>query len=251
LPTGIQNITASYTGDSKFLRTISQPLTQTVVQTKTTIAISSSAQRLVSGQPITLTAVVSQTGPRTEWNLSSVAVAFLDGEHPLAGNIVFTVAKGTLIATMLVTGLSPGSHKITASYSGGLNSVSRRSDPIQLTVFHAATTCVLSIAEAAVRSGQVVTLTAKVSSVGTSKRFLATLQEPETVRFFDGAERIVGTVVYHVIGGNLIATLTTSQLAPGLHKFKAVYLGDADFLASKSSVANLTIKQTTAALAAP
>jgi uncharacterized repeat protein (TIGR03803 family) len=110
---GSQIITATYSGDSKFLGSTSSQLTQ-VVKLSTDIVLITSPNPSVVGQQVTLGVSV--------WNPQSLGiptgtVTFYDGSTSLA--TVPLNSSGN--AGYQTSSLSAGSHSLTASYSGDNN----------------------------------------------------------------------------------------------------------------------------------
>jgi hypothetical protein len=66
LPAGTYNLTATYTGDAKYLTSTSGPLSQTVSLGITTTSLTASTNSSTYGQSVTLTATVSPTVPNDE-----------------------------------------------------------------------------------------------------------------------------------------------------------------------------------------
>jgi hypothetical protein len=109
LGAGDHAITASYRGDDTFA-TSSGTLTQTVNKITTTTTIASPGNPSIAGAPVTYTATVS---PAPDGG----TVAFTDAGTPIPGCGAVTVTS-TGTATCQVAYTSPGSHPITAAYSG-------------------------------------------------------------------------------------------------------------------------------------
>ena len=112
LTAGTHSISASYSGDSTFAATRSMALTQIV--TGIAIALTSSADPSLSGQSVTFTAAVSPVPAGT--GTPTGTVTFLDGTTTLGTQ---TIGNGSTAFTASI--LSPGTHLITASYSGDSN----------------------------------------------------------------------------------------------------------------------------------
>src|SRR5215471_7650047 len=88
-----------------------------LTQTKTATTLSSSASPSVAGQPVTYTATVS---PASGTATPTGTVAFTDNGTTIAG-CGARAMDSTGKATCPVTYTSPGSHPITATYSGDSN----------------------------------------------------------------------------------------------------------------------------------
>jgi hypothetical protein len=193
-------------------------LTVTPAGTSTTLT-SSSPGGAAYGQPITFTATVIPS-------VATGAVQFMDGASAL-GNPV-QLANG--LAAIVTASLIPGTHSITAVYSGNPNYAPSTSGAISQVVSRAISTITLtSNGQPRQSGGQTVyvtilnspaTFTAAVTSDGAG-----------SVQFFDG-QASLGT--QGLSGGS--ASLTISSLTTGNHTIIAVYSGDTLFLPSTSAV---------------
>jgi WD40 repeat protein len=127
LSVGDHTITATYSGDGNFNGSTSAKFTQTVSQLETTTNLTSSAQQVVVGDPVTLTATVTATGPGADVPTGTVTF-FIDGkaQDPVA------LTDGT--ATLTVTTLTEGDHMITAAYSGDAANLGSSSAAVTLSV---------------------------------------------------------------------------------------------------------------------
>jgi hypothetical protein len=187
----------------------------TLPQIPTTTTLTASPSPAAYGQLVTLTATVS--GGATG------SVTFKDGAA--------TLGSGTLtagVATLNTSSLSVGGHTLTAVYCGSPADSGSTSIPYLLTVTQATSVTTLTASPSPAAYGQLVTLTATVTSGATG-----------TVTFKDGATPIgSGTVTAGT------ATLNTSSLSVGAHSLTAVYSGDGNFIAS-SGTASLTVNMAT------
>jgi hypothetical protein len=112
LGVGTHTVTGHYSGDANYGSSTSAPVTVTVNQAASTIAVTSSTNPSFAGQSVTLTANVTRTGPAP------------------TGNVIFT-SGSTALGTIPVSGgsaayttssfISVGTQTITASYSGDIN----------------------------------------------------------------------------------------------------------------------------------
>ena len=114
LGVGMHTITANFTGTDGWLNS-AQSLTQTVNRGPTTTTIATSPGTAVVGQSVTFTAAVSPIAPGVGTPTGSVAF-YVDGAQ--VGNSALEVVNGVPTAIFLDAGLSAGSHKIMAAYSG-------------------------------------------------------------------------------------------------------------------------------------
>jgi probable HAF family extracellular repeat protein len=185
----------------------------------TPTSLTASANSAVFGQPVNFTATVGSCP--TGSMMPTGTVTFSDGSTVL-GSI--PVSSGT--AVFSTSGLSVGSHSITASYGGDASFGATTSAPLTETVSQAPTTTSLGASPNPANLGQLVTLTAMVAPVAPGAG-----TPTGTVTFLDGTTTL-GT---GVLDGTATATLTTSTLALGIHILTASYGGDANFLTSTST----------------
>ena len=102
-------VTATYSGDTNNKGSVSGTLTQTVIGIRTTTFLQSSLSPSQSGQAVTLTAIVeSQDGSPPGF------ITFYDGSNAL-GTASLDVQG---LAGFLTTQLQPGTHSLTAKFSG-------------------------------------------------------------------------------------------------------------------------------------
>lgn len=222
---GSHSITAVYSGDANFLTGTSAPSTQTVMQASSTTTVTSSLDPITYDKLVTFTATVkSSTTIKSTGN-----VMFHDGAAALGSGKLN--ASGS--ATFSTTALDAGRHSITANYTGDTNFLASSSAILTETVEHADST-------AAVASSL------NPSTYGKSVKFTATVRSSTnvkptgTVTFKNGT----ATLGMGALKAGGTATFSTSSLSAGRHSIMAVYLGNADFLASTSEILTQTVKRT-------
>jgi alpha-tubulin suppressor-like RCC1 family protein len=207
------SITAVYAGDANRTGVTSPVLAHSVINKAATTTVVTSAPAPSSfGQVVTLTATVSSAGA-----IPGGTVSFSDSVNGALGTGTLSVGG---VATLSTSALSVGRHTITATYSGNATFLASTGTRSQ-TVNKGATTTVVTSAPAPSSFGQVVTLTATVSS--------ACAIPGGTVSFSDSVNGALGTVTLNAGGA---ATLSTSALSVGVHTITATYSGNATFLAS-------------------
>jgi hypothetical protein len=208
LASGDHQFTVVYSGDgndgssaSSLLQTVNQGVAEAVLR-----ATPSPAS---AGQNVLLAATLSSP-------LATGTVTFLDGSTTLGSAPVHDGAAQIFVST-----LAPGSHLLTAQYSGDANFPPTMSGGVtQVVMAASATTLTLTSSANPAAYGRVVTLTATISPLtGTGK-----------VTFYDGA-KVLGTQSI-VTGG---AVLATALMASGAHSITAFYGGDASNAASTST----------------
>jgi hypothetical protein len=110
LPVGVDNITASYNGDSSNTSSVSAVLPQTVNQDQITMTLSSSPNPSTAGKSVKFTATLTSNG-----KIPTGSVVFsYNGSQIGTG----TIAGTTGVATFSTTTLPSGSDQVTATYSG-------------------------------------------------------------------------------------------------------------------------------------
>jgi hypothetical protein len=182
----------------------------------TTTSLASSRNPSQAGQAVTLTARVSSSR-----GTPSGTVQLLDGSTLLRAA---SLSRGT--ATFTISGLSVGSHALTAHYVG--QSAYRAStSKIVAQVVQGATTSTstaLTSSPNPSAAGQTVALTARVSAANGSA-------PSGSVQFFDGSASL-GSAALSV--GT--ASLSVSNLSAGSHSLTASYAGNSIYAGSTSAV---------------
>lgn len=236
LAVGTHVITASYSGDTYYSTSSSNPLSQ-VIQEQVTVTLSSSSPNNTStfGATVIFTADVAISGGITP----SGAVSFYNGGTYLGSGTL----SGAGLATFSTASLPVGGNSITASFTD-VNNVTGTSSPLTQTVEQQTTATVLSSANPSI-FGSPVTFTASVVASGS-------VTPTGTVTFFDGTTPI-GTGTLAASGtATGMASLQTSRLSAGTHTISISYGGDADNFSSTSAglIQTVNIASTTTALAA-
>ncbi len=121
LTAGKHSIIASYGGDVSDGISSSSPLTQVVNLAATSISMTSSANPAAQGQNIALRVSVTPQG-------ATGTITFKDGSTTL-GTATLSLGAASLTVT-----LSPGSHSLTAVYSGDQNNATSTSPVVNQTV---------------------------------------------------------------------------------------------------------------------
>lgn len=221
LAVGTHDVVAAYAGNASFNPSTSDPLSQVVNLTGTTVALTSSLNPSPFGANVTFKATVSSNGG----GVPTGSVTFTDAGTTLGGPIA--LVNG--VAEFSIATLAVGTHPITASYGGdGVNSPA--TGALAQVVTGATTTTTLASSKNPSAPAEAVTFTATVSSgaAGTIKGM---------VTFRDGTATIgTGTVT----AGK--ATFTTSTLTVGVHPITAEYLGDSTFSGSTSAALSQEVK---------
>jgi uncharacterized protein (TIGR03437 family) len=221
LAPGTHMISATYAGDGVFSAGTSPTLTLIVGRhaTMTTIV---SATPSVNGQPVSIKVqVTSDSGTPTG------TVTLTEGAKAGA-----TLGSGTLsagVATIVITGLTLGTHNIVANYGGDANFDASSSAPLAVPGTAAITSLLLAATPNPVQVAQTVTLTATVTSPSGTPGGSVT---------FSNAQGTLGTADLNGAGQ---ATLTTSFAAPGSQVITASFAGNAQFAPSTSAASLLSV----------
>jgi Bacterial Ig-like domain (group 3) len=224
LEVGEHTIIAAYGGDSHNAPGESTGLAQVVEQAATQVALTSSKNPAPNGSSGNLQATVKVVAP---------------GSGSPTGTVTFTEGSTTL-ATVALTGntakyplktLTPGTHIITATYSGDSNNESSKSSSITQTIILASTQVMLTSSKnpAPDGSGGNLRATVKVVAPGSGS-------PTGTVTFTEGST----TLATVALSGN-VATYPLKKLTPGTHTIIATYSGDANNKSSESSSITQTI----------
>jgi hypothetical protein len=224
LSVGSHSITAKYSGDGNFTASTSSPVTQTVNQAYTMIAVASNLNPATFGQSVVFTATVQPSNG----GITTGNVTFLDGTTSLG-----TATVSSNVAQLSLANLSAGSHSITAKYSGDGNFTGSTSSSVAQTVNQASTTIAVASNLNPAVFGQAVVFTATVQSSGGGTA-------TGTVTFLDGSTSL-GTAT---VSSNT-AQLSPSSLSVGSHPITAKYSGDTNFAASTSAAVTQTVTQAT------
>jgi hypothetical protein len=230
LAAGVYAVQASYSGDNIYAPGTSQILSQVVQGTNpnpTSTALAASANPVIVGQPVSLTAQVSSPN-----GVPDGAVSFFDGTTLLAtlnldptGQVVLNTSS-----------LGIGDHSITASYGGSANFANSVSGVVTVTVQPAPpptlapTTTALNSSANPALDGDSITLSATVSSSAPGT-------PTGTVTFANGASTL-GTANLQ----NGVATLNVSFSA-GTYQLTATYNGDDNFSSSVGSLSQVVNPQ--------
>jgi len=223
LGAGAHSITALYGGDASFGGGASPVLTQTINKAASSTSVTSSNNSSNRGAAVTFTATVTSSATGTPTG----TVTFQEGAAALGTG---TLSGGK--ATFTTSGLTAGTHSITAIYGGDASFTISTSPVLMQTINStASTSSVVASSNNPSMIGTAVTLTATVTSPVTGP-------PTGTVTFQDGASMLgTGTLS----GGT--ATFTTSGLTAGTHSIAAIYGGNANFAGSTSPAVMQTVNK--------
>jgi large repetitive protein len=224
LAVGLQNIVATYPGNTNYAGSTSNVLPETIATTGTTTVLTAGGPTKVSGQMVTLTATVSShTGVPTG------NVVFQDGSNSLGQGLLNAQGVATLSSSTLLV----GPHTLTAVYQGDGSYTSSTSAPLLETITLATTGLTLATATNPVVVGTSVTFSATLTGNGVAPTGALTLRDGSAVI---ATQNVTNTGTF---------TFTVSSLAIGAHSLTAAYAGDANNAAAVSSSIAVTVQQAT------
>jgi hypothetical protein len=230
--TGLHVLQATYSGDSNYNSSISPSVTFTVAKTLTTTVVTPSTATPALGS--TLPVSVSITPAAVGSTLPSGTVTFtLDGAS--AGTVAVQVGSPST-ASITLPALTPGTHTLTATYSGDTYYATSTGAAATITVPKSPTTLVVTPATTAPAGGTalVVTATLTATTPGSS------LPTGTVIFTLDGTS--VGTSAI-VSGSPSTATVTLASTAviPGVHVLAATYSGDSYYGASTAPPVTMNV----------
>jgi sugar lactone lactonase YvrE len=227
LSAGTHTISAAYTSTDGFSSAATSPVTLTVAQASTSVALVASPNPATQGQPDLLTATVS--GPGT-----------------LGGSVVFTAGGKTLctssingsgVATCSFTPSVPGSLAITAQYQGDQNHTGSQTS-LTLTVYDIAIQLQLASTQLTYPGATNVTVCVSPATSATATG---------TVQIYDGTTLLTTLT----LGGNGCGYWYISPgLSAGTHHLTAVYSGDKNNPAGSSVPVTVTVSPVTTNMSA-
>lgn len=208
LPPGIQTITAQFQGDFQYNASVSNAAPINVAAAFTTTALSAPATRFFAATAVPLTATVTPAS-------ASGSIAFADGGISLGTSPLVSGA-----ATFTTATLTPGTHNLTAAFSGNATEQPSQSPVLTLQIDPSSSTVALAPLPISILYGTPLALSVTVSPATATG----------TVTIADGT-----TTLGQPGLANAVATLTATNLTPGTHTFIPTYSGDANDLPSIGS----------------
>ena len=234
LTVGSHTVTAVYGGNATYATSTSAPVTQVVTMGSTTTVVGASVNPSVSGQTVTYKATVRAVAPAAGTRTGTMA--FQDGGVIMAGCGAKAVAvAGT--ATCAIAYAGPGTHTVTAIYSGDANFAASTSSDLIQTVNLGATAIALRSSANPSRTGANVRFTANVRAAAP-----ASGTRTGTVDFQVAGVDITGCSA-QVVPASGTATCVTKMLNLGANTITAAYSGDANFSSSTSPALTQTVTQ--------
>lgn len=219
--TGSHQITATYTGDSKFAASTSGALPLAATQISTSLGLTASPASISWGEQVALTASLA---PYSKDSLTT------DGETVTFSSAGSSIGTGTLssgVATLNITSLPVGADSITASYPGDSNFAGSSSTAVAVTVAAAVPAASLAPssltfsqqATGSTSSAQTITLSntgqaaLTISSIAASGDFAETNTCGTGVAA--GATCSISVTSTPTVAGTRTGTLTVTDNAPG------------------------------------
>ncbi len=219
---GTHLITAKYSGDSNFINSTAQTLSQAVSPSGSTTTVLVTPSPSVAGQAVTAIATVVGNAPGAAAGSPTGTVTFtVDGVTKGTGQVT---AQGK--ASLSLSGLTVGSHTVTATYGGDAN--------------FATSSGTFSQTVSRFTAGVSVQSTANPSTYGQSLSFSARVTANQA-----GSGNPSGSVTFFVdnvqfgtpvtISAGSATSLAVTTLTPGPHAVRADYSGDVAFEAASGN----------------
>lgn len=228
---GTHSLQASYSGDTNYNSATSQVASFTVAKTTTTLVV----------VPSTTTPALGATVPVT----ATVTAATL-GSTPPTGTVTFALDGATVgavavsgypaTANITLAAMTPGSHTLTATYSGDTYYATSNATAATITVPKSPTTMIVTPATVTPAGGSSLLVTATITATNPG----ATVPTGTVAFTLDGAN--VGTQAV-VAGYPSTATITIPSLTPGTHILEGTYSGDTYYGTSTSPAVTLTVSK--------
>jgi hypothetical protein len=231
--TGTHSLQASYNGDGNYNGSVSPAVTFTVAKTPTTIVVI----------PSTTTPGLGATLP-----VSASITPSVEGTTQPSGTVTFTVdgvAEGVEAVTpgapsssssITLPALSPGTHLVSATYSGDTYYATSTATAVTVTVPKSPTTMSITPATTTPSGGSSLPVSATITatSPGTSP-------PTGTVTFtLDGTAAGTSAVVP---SSPSTSSIVLPSITPGTHILQATYSGDSYYASSTSQSVTLTVSK--------
>jgi hypothetical protein len=229
LPVGVSAVTVNYAGDTNYGPSSSAPVIVTVTgstQGSSSTTLNLSSATVAPGGSYTFTASVSPGTP-----LPTGTITFASDGQLVTGPV--TLVSGTASISAPNIAITPGTHLITAIYSGDSNYQSSVSATSSFTLAATSLPSTTSIAvnPSTVAQGATVTIVADISPVTPTPSGTAQL-------ILDG--NLYGGPL-PLTGGFSSLPLLTTTLQSGAHVLRVFYSGDSTHQANVSAPVTLTI----------
>ncbi len=234
LPVGSNAITFTYSGDTNYAPSTSSVAIVTVTgstQGASTTTLRLSASTVNVGQPYSFTAAVASG--ITHGPVPTGTITFTSDGQPV-GSVILSSGVASVSSVLIV--IPPGTHAITALYSGDSNYQASVSAPAPFT-----------ISAGTVPSGIAITINPATVVQGTAVTVVASIT-PSTPIPTGTAQVVLDGTLYgpHIAltGATTNLPLLTNTLQPGPHVVQVTYSGDSSHQSSMSLPSTLTILNT-------
>lgn len=228
LPVGTHNLVAYYEGHQgtpgyPSFSPAATSVSLVVTKAPVNVSIDTSALPSIYGQPVSFFGSVS---PTSGSSFPTGTVTIKDGTTSIGST---NIQAGSFSYGINISGLSAGTHSITAVYNGSSTHEAGTSPVLSKVIDKATSSITITTTNSSSVYGQSVTLTAKATS--------NTVPPVGTVTFKAGAT----TLGIATLDQNGIAVLTLSNLDSGSYTITVDYAGTANFTASSSNGISLTV----------
>src|SRR5207248_4456859 len=230
LGVGTHNITASYNGDSTFLPSTSPILVQTVNRAPTVVGLGlapySGSNPSQPGAVLTSTAAVSSSYSGTPTG----TMTFMDGASSLGSG----TPNGNGTWNFTTTSLAPGSHPITAVYSGDATFASSTSFVFSEIIITAGTVSVTTMTVNGSNTGATIYFGVVAGARGATFNIsVPAASDGDSVVLLEGNKQVGPTLTLNSLNSDHVAAYTTN-LAIGRHQIQATYIGNGTVGGSQS-----------------
>jgi hypothetical protein len=217
LTQGSHTIEADYSGDANFTTSLGR-VTQKVGTASSAVTLASSLNPAVYGQPVTLTATVTDSAGTAPTG----TVVFSE-----AGTIYGSVALSGGVAQLTLPQLLVGKHTIIAQYSGDTSDSPSKATLAEAIQGASSSTAITSGLNPS-NYGQAIVFTATVTS---------TAGNPDGTVTFKNGSQALATVT--LSGGQ--AQLSVTTINAGAHTIKAIYNGSNTYATSQNSLQQVVV----------
>jgi len=231
LTAGTHTLTAAYSGDNYYSSSTGNLPTFTVAKTITTTVVTPSTTTPALGATLPVTATVTAAALGSTQPTGTVTFA-LDGATVAA--IAVSGYPATVNATLAA--MTPGTHTLTATYSGDNYYATSTATAPTITVAKSPTTMIVTPATTSPAGGSSLLVTATITATSPG----STVPTGTVAFTLDGATAGTQAVV---AGYPSTATITLPSMTPGTHVLAGVYSGDTYYGTSTAPSVTLTVSK--------
>lgn len=229
LSPGSHSVAAIYSGDSYYATSTAAAVTVTVPKSPTAITITPAATSLTGGGVLSVSASITSTALGTSYPSGTVTFT-IDGASAGTAAVVPGVPS---TASANLTGITPGTHVLAATYSGDSYYGSSTSSSTTITVSKSPSTITIIPSTLTPTAGGSMTVIADITSSNPS-----TTYPSGTVTIdIDGVAAATASVTP---GSPSIASVTLPLVSAGTHVLEGVYSGDTYYTGSNSLTVDIT-----------